>query len=197
MVLDTSCLTLSTIGYGSRVKWSNPRKGAAPSPTLWCSSYWKVNLQIAFDCCYQLYLLFYISYRDHITNKLVRKRITAAFGLYDSLFIIVKKGKMVRYGLVTRSSEREKNHPARRRKGEITPGNGQVCLSPRSRELFTTEIESRWLLMSHQWCLYKPTWGYGASDEKLEINPTVKKRTEMKKHKVLRGWFHLSKYCQH
>ena len=31
------CLTLSIIRYRSRVKWSNPGKGVAPSPTLWCS----------------------------------------------------------------------------------------------------------------------------------------------------------------
>ena len=31
------CLRLSIIRYGSRVKWSNPGKGVAPSPTLWCS----------------------------------------------------------------------------------------------------------------------------------------------------------------
>ena len=31
------CLTLSIIRYGSRVKWSNPGRGVAPSPTPWCS----------------------------------------------------------------------------------------------------------------------------------------------------------------
>ena len=31
------CLTLSNIRYGSKVKWSNPGKGVAPSPTPWCS----------------------------------------------------------------------------------------------------------------------------------------------------------------
>ena len=31
------CLTLSIIWYGSRVKWSNPGKGVASSPTPWCS----------------------------------------------------------------------------------------------------------------------------------------------------------------
>ena len=31
------CLTLSIIRYGSRVKWSNPGKGVAPSPTPRCS----------------------------------------------------------------------------------------------------------------------------------------------------------------
>ena len=35
------CLTLSNIRYTSRVKWSNCGKGVAPSPTPWCSSYWK------------------------------------------------------------------------------------------------------------------------------------------------------------
>ena len=34
-----SCLSLSIISYISRVKWSNPRKGVAPSPTLQCGSY--------------------------------------------------------------------------------------------------------------------------------------------------------------
>ena len=33
------CLTLSVISYGSRVKWSNPKKGVAPFPTPRCSSY--------------------------------------------------------------------------------------------------------------------------------------------------------------
>ena len=33
------CLTLSIISYGSRVKWSNPGKGVAPSLTRRCSSY--------------------------------------------------------------------------------------------------------------------------------------------------------------
>ena len=34
-------LTLSNIRYVSRVKWSNPGKGVVPSPTPWCSCYWK------------------------------------------------------------------------------------------------------------------------------------------------------------
>ena len=32
-------LTLSNIRYVSRVKWNNPGKGVAPSPTPRCSSY--------------------------------------------------------------------------------------------------------------------------------------------------------------
>ena len=33
------CLTLGFISYGSRVRWSNPGKGVAPSPTPQCRSY--------------------------------------------------------------------------------------------------------------------------------------------------------------
>ena len=50
------CLTLSIITYGSRVKWSNPRKEVAPSPTPWCSSYRKRSLRVALDFgCPQLF----------------------------------------------------------------------------------------------------------------------------------------------
>ena len=51
------CLTLSNIRYVSRVKWSNPGKGVAPSPTPRCSSYWKGSLLVALDYGRQLYLL--------------------------------------------------------------------------------------------------------------------------------------------
>ena len=47
------CLTLSIIRYVSRVKWSNPGKGVAPSPTPWYSCYWKGKLRITLDCGHQ------------------------------------------------------------------------------------------------------------------------------------------------
>ena len=47
--LMTPYLILSNIRYVSRVKWSNPGKGVAPSPTPRCSSYWKGSLLVAFD----------------------------------------------------------------------------------------------------------------------------------------------------
>ena len=49
------CLTLSYIRYISRVKWSNPGKGVAPSPTPRCSSYRKGGLWVALDYSHQLY----------------------------------------------------------------------------------------------------------------------------------------------
>ena len=51
------CLTLSNIRYVSRVKWSNPGKGVAPSLTPQCSSYWKGSLLVALDYSRQIYLL--------------------------------------------------------------------------------------------------------------------------------------------
>ena len=47
MVLDAALL--NTQHYKVRVKWSNPGKGVAPSPTLWCSSYRKGSLRVTLD----------------------------------------------------------------------------------------------------------------------------------------------------
>ena len=52
-----ACLTLSNIRYVSRVKWNNPWKGVAPSPTPRCNIYWKGSLLVALDYGRQLYLL--------------------------------------------------------------------------------------------------------------------------------------------
>ena len=52
------CLTLSIIRYRPKVKWVNPGKGVAPSPTLWCSSYRKGSLLVTLDYGHQLYLLY-------------------------------------------------------------------------------------------------------------------------------------------
>ena len=54
------CLILNITRYGSRVKWSTPGKGVAPSPTPWCSSYRKGSLWITFDYGRQLTLYIYI-----------------------------------------------------------------------------------------------------------------------------------------
>ena len=43
------CLTLSIIRYRSRLKWSNPGKGAGPFPTPWCCSYRKGRLRVTLD----------------------------------------------------------------------------------------------------------------------------------------------------
>ena len=46
------------IRQGSRVKWSNPGERVAPSPTPWCSSYWKRGLWVTLDYGLQLYFIY-------------------------------------------------------------------------------------------------------------------------------------------
>ena len=48
------CLMLSIRRCISRVKWSNPGKGVAPSPTPQSSSYWKRSLLVTLDYGHQL-----------------------------------------------------------------------------------------------------------------------------------------------
>ena len=57
MVLDTSLLNTQWYKVRIKVKGSNPGKGVAPSPTPWCSSYWKGSLLVALDYGHQLNFL--------------------------------------------------------------------------------------------------------------------------------------------
>ena len=63
-----SCLTLSIIRYVSRVKWSNPGKGVATSPTPRCCSYRKGSLRVTLDYGRQLYLLTMYN-RERLNSK--------------------------------------------------------------------------------------------------------------------------------
>ena len=56
MVLDAILLNTQHYKVVSRVMWSNPGKGVAPSPTPWCSSYRKGILRVTLDYGRQLYL---------------------------------------------------------------------------------------------------------------------------------------------
>ena len=52
--------------------------------------------------CYRR--LLNISYKDHVTNEEVRRKIQAAIGEYDELLTLVKKRKLRWFGHVSRSS---------------------------------------------------------------------------------------------
>ena len=52
--------------------------------------------------CYRR--LLNISYKDHVTNKEVRRKIQAAIGEYDELLTLVKKRKLRWFGHVSRST---------------------------------------------------------------------------------------------
>ena len=64
--LTLPCLLLILIRYGSRVKWSNPGKGVAPSPTLQCSSYQKGTCKLTGNC---LILSLYGFFEVNHSNK--------------------------------------------------------------------------------------------------------------------------------
>ena len=79
------CLTLSIIRYRSKVKWSNPRKGVAPSPTLWFSSYQKGSLWVTIDYSHQLYLL---TFCPHLSLKNIPNHYTAT-SKFDSWYHVL------------------------------------------------------------------------------------------------------------
>ena len=68
-------LTLSNVKYVSTVKWSNPRNGRTPSPTPWCSSYWKWSLLVAPDFSRQLYFTYIMISVNNNTHTLTHTHI--------------------------------------------------------------------------------------------------------------------------
>ena len=76
--LIPSCLTLSNIRYVSRVKWSNPGKGVAPSPTPGCYSYWKGSLRVTLDYGRQLYL-FTLKFKKYLHKQENREQLEGFF----------------------------------------------------------------------------------------------------------------------
>ena len=75
---------------------------------LYACKSWTLTVEIekkklAFEMrCYQR--LFNISYKDHVTNKEVCRKIQAAIGEYDKLLTLVKKWKLGWFGHVSKSS---------------------------------------------------------------------------------------------
>ena len=81
------CLTLSIIRYVSRVKWSNPRKGVAPSLIPQCSSYWKGSFWVTLDSTRQLYLLIFRQ-QDIIQASFVKIMEYCSFIIFNFIFSI-------------------------------------------------------------------------------------------------------------
>ena len=72
----------------------------------------------AFDMrCYRR--LLNISYKDHVTNEEVRRKIQAAIEEYDELLTLVKKRKLRWFGYVSRSSG-STGHSERKKKKRQT-----------------------------------------------------------------------------
>ena len=75
--------------------------------------------------CYRR--LLNISYKDHVTNEDVRRKIQAAIGKYDNLLTLVKKRKLRWFGQISRSSGLAMNfarHKARKKEGKVDRRRG-------------------------------------------------------------------------
>ena len=86
----TPCLTLSNIRYVSRVKWSNPGKGVAPSPTPLCCSYWKGRLRVSLDYDRLRYICKWVSIYIYIYIYILLKclRVQVCICIYIYIYIV-------------------------------------------------------------------------------------------------------------
>ena len=113
--------------------------------------------------CYRR--LLNISYKDHVTNEEVRRKIQTAIGEYDKLLTLVKKRKLRWFGHVSRSSglaktilqgtvkgERKRGRQCRRRGGKTISKSGQEWTLPAQLGQLKTEQDGKGLLRIHLWC---------------------------------------------
>ena len=111
--------------------------------------------------CYRR--LLNISYKDHVTNEEVRRKIQTAIGEYDELLTLVKKQKLRWFCPVSRSSGlaktilqgtgKEKEKEADRRRGGKTISNsGQEWTLPAQLGQLKTGQDGKGLLRIHLWC---------------------------------------------
>ena len=95
----------NNISLGSKVKLM---RSLVISIFLYACESWTLTAELekrtqAFEMrCYRK--LLNISYKDHVTNEEVRRKIQAAIGEYDELLTLVKKRKLRWFGHVSRSS---------------------------------------------------------------------------------------------
>ena len=95
----------NNLSLGSKVKLMRSR---VIFIFLYACELWTLTAELekrtqAFEMrCYQR--LLNISYKDHVTNEEVRRKIQAAIGEYDDLLTLVKKRKLRWFGHISRSS---------------------------------------------------------------------------------------------
>ena len=109
--------------------------------------------------CYRR--LLNISYKDHVTNEEVRRKIQAAIGKYDALLTLVKKRKLRWFGHVSRSSGlaktilqgtvKGKRKRGRRRGGKTISKSGQEWTLPAQLGQLKTGQGGKGLLQIHLW----------------------------------------------
>ena len=111
--------------------------------------------------CYRR--LLNISYKDHVTNEEVRRKIQAAIGEYDELLTLVKKRKLRWFGHVSRSSglaktilqgtvkgKRKRGRQKKRWEDNIKEWTGMDFAS--STRAAEKGQDGKGLLQIHLWC---------------------------------------------
>ena len=102
-----------------------------------------------------------ISYKDHITNEEVRRKIQAVIGEYDDLQTLVKKRKLRWFGHTSRSSGLAKTilqgtvrgkKADRRRSGKTISKSGQEWTLTAQLGQLKTGHDGKGLLRIHLWC---------------------------------------------
>ena len=99
MVLDASLLNHHYYKVWIKVKWVDPGKGVAPSPTPWCSSYRKGSLQVTLDYSHQLYFYKLASMKILLKNEEIFSEICNLMKiwrqLWSSSIIIISQGRQL------------------------------------------------------------------------------------------------------
>ena len=153
----------NNISLGSKVKLM---RSLVISIFLYACESWTLIAELekrtqAFEMrCYRR--LLNISYKDHVTNEEVHRKIQAAIGEYDELLTLVKKRKMVWPCLKvlwfskdnpTGQSERKKKKKVDRRRGgkTISKSGPEWTLLVQLGQLKTGQ-DGKGLLRIHLWC---------------------------------------------
>ena len=156
----------NNISLGSKVKLM---RSLVSSIFLYACESWTLTAELekrtqAFEMrCYRR--LLNISYKDHVTNEEVRRKIQAAIGEYDELLTLVKKRKLRWFGHVSRSSglaktilqgtvKGKRKKADRRRGGKTISKSGQEWTLPAQLGQLKTGQDGKGLLRIHMWCPY-------------------------------------------
>ena len=111
--------------------------------------------------CYRK--LLNISYKDHVTNEEVRRKIQAAIGKYDELLTLVKKRKLRRFGHASRSSglaktilhgtvKGNRKRGRQKKRWKTISKSGQEWTLPARLGQLKTGQDGKGLLRIHLWC---------------------------------------------
>ena len=151
----------NNISLGSKVKLM---RSLVISIFLYACESWTLTAELekrtlAYEMrCYRR--LLNISYKDHVTNEEVRRKIQAAIGEYDELLTLVKKRKLRWFGHVSRSSglaktilqgtvkgNRKRGRQKKRWEDNIKEWTGMAQLGQ-----LKTGQDGKGLLQIHLWC---------------------------------------------